>query len=39
MSLEEIFPYIELISNFICFGFGIIFGGLVFGGFIYGYKD
>ena len=38
MTLESIFPYIELVSNLVAFGFGIIFGGIIFGGFIYGFK-
>jgi hypothetical protein len=38
MTLEQVMPFIETVSNLVSFGFGIIFGGIVFGGFLYGFK-
>lgn len=39
MTLKEFFPYIEIVSNFVSMGFGILLGGIIFGGFIYGFKN
>lgn len=39
MTLEEIFPYIQVVSNLIAFGFGTFLGAILFGGFIYGFNS
>lgn len=39
LTLIDIMPYIEIVSNFVSMGFGILLGGLIFGGFMYGFKN
>lgn len=39
MTLEQLFPYIDYVSNMVSVGIGVVLGGIIFGGFMYGFKN